>query len=319
MKRWMILAAVLGLLMLSGCGKEETTEEPSPFSEAAGIRPEEILLHMDGQKQPAWRYLYWLAKDCAQLQEQYESAGAVLDWDAPLEEGGTLADYVKEQALADTALYAVVEHWAERYACMPEMTDWESEGAKDPLLTSQQAAELEGIGQAYGKLYDLFCTPGSPLAPVEGELEQFAQERGIGEINRILIADKGDRQAARQKAEELFAQLNSASDREETFTALAAAGDDPLGPRALKSDTFEASLQAAAQALEPGQYSGILESAEGFSILRRQPEDVSSLREDYFDSLLQRAAEESRIQTTEAYETLSVGNFYAALATEKRK
>ena len=44
------------------------------------------------------------------------------------------------------------------------------------------------------------------------------------------------------------------------------------------------SLQDAAATLEPGQFSGIIETENGFVILRRLPADRDALREAYFDS-----------------------------------
>ncbi|MCQ2447925.1 MAG: hypothetical protein MJ073_03330 [Oscillibacter sp.] len=319
MKRWFICGTILVLLLLSGCGKNLETEEESPLSKAAGIELDAVLLCVDGQEQPAWRYLYWLARDCIQLQEQYNSANLTLDWDAPLESGGTLAKYAKEQALADAALFAVVEEWAQIYHCVPEAEENITTQWSDMFLTQEQARELEEIGRAYGKLYDLYRTPGSLLAPVEGELEHFAREQGVVEIDRILIADKGDRAAAKQKAEELFARFNNAENQAEMFLELAASGDDTIGPRSLKNAEWEQCLMDAARTMEAGQYSGILESQEGFSILRCLPNDTVNLEGEYFDFLLQSAAENCEIQTTEPYEKIDVAKFCAELQREKQK
>ncbi len=73
-------------------------------------------------------------------------------------------------------------------------------------------------------------------------------------------------------------------------------------------------LEAAALALETGQCSGILETEEGFSILLRRETDRSGVEEAYFDHLLQKAAESSAVQLTEAYEALDPATFTAELA-----
>ena len=59
-----------------------------------------------------------------------------------------------------------------------------------------------------------------------------------------------------------------------------------------------------ARALPVGQCSGILESQEGFSILRRLETDLSGLGEAYFDEQLQRAAETAEVVLGADYEAL---------------
>ena len=135
----------------------------------------ETLLVIDGREIPAWQYLYWLAADCQQLEARCEAAETPLDWAAPLPDGGTYGELVKADALADTALYATVQTWAETYGCtltaeeraaLPERTY--------PFLTAEQGRVLTETGQAYVKLYALYQKPDSPLAPAEGELELFS-------------------------------------------------------------------------------------------------------------------------------------------------
>ena len=58
---------------------------------------------------------------------------------------------------------------------------------------------------------------------------------------------------------------------------------------------------------------GILESDEGFSILRRLPTDTDSLKDTYFDSLLQNAAENAAVETADTYKKLETGSFYEKL------
>ena len=112
-----LFAALLPLcLLLSACGGEK---DPSGglLESASGLPEETVLVTVGGREVAAWQYLYWLAFTCDQLQARYDGAGLELDWAAPLE-GGTLADYAKDQALADAALYAVVENWAEQYGAV---------------------------------------------------------------------------------------------------------------------------------------------------------------------------------------------------------
>ena len=104
-------------LALSGCTLKKEAEDASLLGRAAELGEELALLTVDGREVPAWRYLYWLAFTCDQIREKYKDSSLSLDWEAPVS-GGTLADYAKDQALANTALYATVENWAARYGCV---------------------------------------------------------------------------------------------------------------------------------------------------------------------------------------------------------
>ena len=334
MKKRVTALALLLCLTLTACGGERDSGGQASFlGRAAEIREDLTLLTVDGREVPAWRYLYWLAYTCDRIRDRYQEAGTALDWAAPVT-GGTLADYAKDQALADTALYATVENWAERYGCALTEEDresmeasWaenaESHGGETAYLAAlealgldrQRAQELEGVGVLYGKLYALCGQEGSALAPDQAALTAFAEERGGVTVDRILVAAGEDREAARQRAAEIFSRLNGAADQGTEFAALAAAGDDPAGPRTLQpgEETLPPSLLEAAEELAEGQCSGILESEEGFSILRRLPTDPAALAEDYFDHLLQTAAENAAVETAEPYEKLDAAAFYQAL------
>lgn len=330
-KRMGALALAL-CLTLSGCALKKEEESASLLGRAAGLGEELALVTVDGREVPAWRYLYWLAFTCDQVREKYKDSGLSLDWEAPVP-GGTLADYAKDQALADTALYATVENWAERYGCALSEAEraalaktWEEQSAAhggeeaylkelaDLGLDRLRAEELSKVGMLYAKLYDLCLTEGS-------ELSGLLKTEDALTVDRILISAGEDREAARERAEEVFSRLNGAEDPEAAFPALAAEGDDTAGPRSLLpgDGSLPQALEEAARALEEGQYSGILESEEGFSILRRLAsaggEEPAG---EAFDRLLQAAAEGALVRTVPAYNALDAAAFDRAL-TELRE
>lgn len=311
MKKHAIIPALLLCLCLSACGgKPESESGTSDLGAAAGLEESTPLLTIDGREVPAWRYLYWLAYTCDQTAQRYADAGMTLDWAAPVEEG-TLADHVKSQALADTALYAVVENMAEEYHCTA--SGQTGSILPDLGLSDAQMAELEEVGQLYAALYQLYSAEDSPLAPTPEELSAYGQEAGAITLDRILVTGE-DREAARQQAAELFTQLNGAEDQAGTFSQLAAAHDDPAGPRTILpgDEQLDASLTEAAQALAEGQCSGILESDEGFSILRRLPLDQDALADAYFNAQLETAAKNASVSVTSAYTDLDAASFYNA-------
>lgn len=334
MKKRVTVLALLLCLTLTACGGGKDSRGQASFlGRAADMQEDETLLTVDGREVPAWRYLYWLAYTCDGIRERYQESGLALDWKTPVT-GGTLADYARDQALADTALYATVENWAEQYGCTLTEEDqkaleasWEEQakahGGETAYLAElaelgldrRRAEELAGVGTLYGKLYTLYRAGDSGLTPDAEALSAFAAETGRLTVDRILVAAGEDREAARQKAAELFSRLNGAADQAAEFTALAAAGDDPAGPRTLLpgDGSLDEALTEAAAALAEGQCSGILESEEGFSILRRLAPDPDALADDYFDHLLQTAAENALVETAEAYGDLDAAAFDRAL------
>ena len=322
------LALCLGL---SGCAIKTEERDASLLGQAAEMGEDVALLTVDGREVPAWRYLYWLAFTCDQIREKYRDSGLSLDWKTPVT-GGVLADYAKDQALANTVLYATVETWAERYGCALSETEraalaktWEEQAAAhggEEAYRKELAAlgldrlrseELAEVGMLYAKLYELVLTEGSELSGLLDRVDSLT-------VDRIFIKAGEDRDGARKRAAEVFSRLNGAEDPAAAFAALAAEEDDRAGPRTLLpgDGTLPQALEEAAQALEEGQYSGILESEEGFSILRRLTAEGETLAGEAFDRLLQEAAEGALVQTASAYDRLDAETFDKAL-TELRE
>lgn len=322
MKHRMTALALVLCLTLTACGSREDDRGRLSFLETAAEMSEEtVLLYVNGQEVPAWRYLYWLARSCDTVKAQYDGAQLELDWSAATEEG-SLAESVKEQALADTVLYAVVEQWAAQHGCTLSRDEellLETEEEAEMGLSAQQVRELAAVGAMYGKLYTLFCTEGSTLSPSKEALAAYAEERGYLTLDRILIPAGEDPEAARNRAAEVFSHLNAADDQAAIFVQLAAESEDTAGPRTLLpgDGTLDPELDAAAKTLEVGQCSGILESAEGFSILHRLETDGSKLAGEYFDDQLQGMAEAAEVRRSEDYERLNAEDFYQALLAQR--
>lgn len=298
-----IAAGLLPLcLLLTACGNGGASAE-SPLGQAAGLDENETLLVIDQREIPAWQYLYWLAQRCCRMEEQYAAAETALEWTDALE---TL---VKEGALADTVLYATVTAWAEAYGCT--LTEEEAAALPRrtyPHLTEPQGQILTEIGRQYAKLYAMYQTEGSALAPSGGELEQFAEDNGILAAEQLLLPADEDREAAEQQAASLYAQINAAQEPDAVFESLL----ETYGG-IVQEELWTETLRDAVSALEVGQISGIVAWEGGFSILRRCAVEPAALWEAHFDSLLRAAAEHSTIRCAAAYETLQPAAFWAAL------
>ena len=289
MKRMMLLCAVVAAL-LSGCA---FWEEPPAPTVSAPAAEEEAFLTIAGRETPSWRYFCWLDRGIEAMAARYEAVGLAPDWT------GQAREEVRAQALADTALYAVVEAMAEKYALT--LTEEERAGlntAPWAELPEERREELAAVGALYGKLCALAQTPGSVLAPTAEELADFSGREGYLALERILIpAGEG----AADRAAEIFSQVNTGG--EAAFSQVKTEG--PVTFRAGEG-TFDTALEEAAAALEPGQISGILESAEGFSILRRVEADTAGLVIPWLDEALLAWAEEAEILPSAAYETVDI-------------
>ena len=348
MKRSLALCLTLAaVLALTACGGDP--QEDGLFYQASGIRPEAVLLSVDGRDVHAQRYLYWLAYACDYVAGYYDT-GDGIQW-ADTVSGQSLEDYVKDQALKNTALYATVENWAEDYGCTltdedRDATDreWAARVAQyggeaaylavlAPMGLDRAGAEgISGDYYLYRHLYDLYCTEGSALAPAERDLETFAREQGYLTVDHIWIstaaADPADMEAVdacRARAEEAFAKLNGSGDPANDFAVLAETySDEPNRDQhpdgytfTLGDGTLPEACEEAAMALEEGQFSGVVEAEDGFYLLLRKAVDLDAVAPDYFDALLQAAADSAEISTTRALENLDVSSFYDAL-TEAR-
>jgi len=127
--------------------------------------------------------------------------------------------------------------------------------------------------------------------------------------------------ACRARAEEAFSKLNGSADPAHDFAVLAATYSDetdrdqhPSGYTFTVGDgTLPAACEEAAQALEEGQFSGVVEADDGFYLILRKHVDLEAVAPDYFDALLQAAADSADISTTRTYADLDVSRFYDEL------
>lgn len=180
MKR--LLAAVLSLALLSGCGaapaqkKNKTSADLGVYASAAGLSPTAELLRVDGQPVTAGQYLYWLADACGRIEKYY---GGKADWTS-LRDGQTLSEYAADQALRTAKFCAVVEKKAGKSGCV--LTDDERRSVAARAKRRAAALGMDKTtarkfcedSRLYGKLYRKFCTRGSGINPAQTALDKFA-------------------------------------------------------------------------------------------------------------------------------------------------
>ena len=312
MRKEILCLTLLLCLVLTACQKSDEPQQQSQVSlsdASAAIEEEQVLLSVDGREVPAWRYFYWLRQTCERVCASYAASGTEVDWTAASEEE-TLADYVKAQALADTVLYATVENWAEQYGCTATVSD---SVEAETWLTAEQARELERVGRLYAALYEWFCREESPLFAEEETLEAFAEETGWVGYREILIPFGAEREAAEQKAAEVFAALNRPQGKEADLSALTGDGIDISREHTLQlgSGDLPPEKEAVLAGLSAGQFSGIVETEDGYAVLQRITPATDIVREALFDHLLLEAAAKAEIRCIPAYRELDPAEFWA--------
>ena len=344
MKRCVPALCLCLALLLSACGTS-AAGEGGLLSRASGIADDEVLLTVDGREVPAWRYLYWLTSVCDQIRTAWNESGRTLDWQQTLS-GEPLADYARRKALENTALYATVETLAEDNGITLSEEDqaqldeeWQEKvteyGGEEAYLEAlarmglgkEEALSLSEDACLYRKLLTLAADPASALYVTEEALKEFTAGREYLAASCILVSTAGvaaeDTEtlaAQKSRAETLFSQINSAADGAATFAQLAqtdnAAPAQP-GTFAAGDGTLPQAAEEALRALEVGQWSGVVETEEGYYLLLRQETDSSVIRADCFDQTLLAAAQEAETKPDAKLETLSVPAFYDAVCRER--
>ena len=339
--RGRFFAPLLALLLLSGCAMEpaEPGRQSGRLYETAGLSPDAVVLTVDGREVPAWRYLYCLTDVCDALRAE---GTELSNWEAP-RFGGTLEDYIEQEAVRSAALYATVESLAEEQgiALTEEeraglSQDWatlaEQRGGEPAFLAALldrglERSDAERLAEdclLYQHLLEAAREEGNPLHPTQAELDQFAQETGYFCVDFIRIStadleptDQETREQRHHKAERVLELLNAGAD----FSDLAEACSDdpqrvhfPAGRTCRPGDgTFPPEVERAAASLKQGDHSGILEGADGYYLLSARPLDQNEVFQDFFDAQLQQEAEKARLHYRRPFREISPQTFYERL------
>ena len=220
----LLVCAVFACGLLAACGSLAPAREG--LWEELGLAPDQAVAAADDREISAGLYLYWLTEITDGIRQYYSEEGQEPDWSATVEEGVTLGQYAKEQALESAAVYASVENWAQRYDCALTEADraeaaqaWNDtaaeHGGEDTYLAVLAQKGLDEAGGRrmaedhilYQKLCDLALEEGSRLWEETADLAEFYTQRGYVTVDLVEFSADGAEEAA-----SLFGRINESAD-----------------------------------------------------------------------------------------------------------
>lgn len=307
---------------------------------SAGMEGDDAALTVNGQEVPADLFLYWLALNCASL-EQYLALYGL--------SGISVGDYAQEllqDSLTVTANYVLIEQKALEYGC--PLTDEQAADIREQLLANGQETYdnqkllfgltdetmefIFAVDAYYTNLLEALVPD-----PTQAELEQYVSDNGIFGVKHILLltTDKEVEQEdgttlsasqynAQQKAlaQELLAQLQASDDMESLFDLLMNEYSEDTGLSAYpdgyvydNTTSLVDGFREATLELEPGQLSGVVETDYGYHILLRLPVDPedyrAAFRQSELNGQVSQWMESAQITPSPKVESLDVADFYA--------
>ena len=274
-----------------------------------------------------------------------------LNWDEEFQDGQTLAEYVKEETNSTIAFYTAIELMAEKYNAGLDTDDMASIaqnlneaitelGGQEEFdaylrklgITQDTFQDLSASSYLYDNLLLLVLQEGTDLYLEPEKYNNYATY-----ADHILFmtidADSGKALSAdlmaQQKtlAEQTLEALRASDDPITLFAELADQYSEDTG-RATNPDgyiftpgTMVSSFEDAANALEPGEISDIVESDYGYHIILRKdllealeadPEQKVSLAEKHLTTLLTVLAGNATVEVMDDVADIDVGQFYTS-------
>lgn len=344
-KLWLRLGAGIfaSLLAVAVCAAVQSEQggrrSDGLYYAASGIRPDAVLLTVDGAPIRAEEYLYWLTYDC----EYLISYMGEIDWDDALTDKMTYGDYAKADALEMVKMFAVVRRLAEEngVTLLPE-DEAALAAQKEEFIAYYGDAEtyqnqirvmgvseemFEQINAGYyllNRVTDAFCTEGTSLYPGQEALTAHSQESGLITARLLYLATaeltEEEKSARYALAQSYLDRLNDAPAGQEAFALMgqmmAELGlEDGGSGVTFTEQNADPALYAAVSEREAYQLTGVVEAENGYYIAMRLPPDMDAAAQDLFSARFLQLREDAVVRTTAAYDRLNTGAFYNALLT----
>ena len=364
------LALTMTATCLAGCSSSGDTSTPSSsitvpesieltevndlFETLSGIPTDTVVATAGDVEITAGQLLYWIAYGADGLYQYYSMYGLTeMPWDTTDEDGNSLADTLKSDALKSAAIYALAPVMAQKEgielsedfttlvdSTMTQMTAafggeetmnyylWQYPLTIDTYVKMCESEEFNAL------LMDARFAEGGPDYPTDDEvLDYVNNELELYSVKHILLASMDtetreplDEATVAQKkatAEDLVAQLRASDDPIALFDELMHEYSEDPGRESYPTGyTFTTGsmvqeFEDAAYALSEGEVSEVVESSFGYHILLRLPLDKAAaadeVRDDYFTNFIAEQMDSAVIATSEDYDKLDPQTIYEAI------
>ena len=293
-----------------------------PFLATAGIEGDTVVATVGELEITAGELLYWAAYGGDSLSQYYSYYGLTqMPWDSTADDGATLSDTLKKDALNTAAIYAALPIMAreEGLELSQDFIDYVSSGLENmttalggeeianyffwqyPLNTQLYTAMCESEEFSALLMEHLYGENGKEY-PTDADIQAYAEdELNLYSVKHILLASLDtttreplDEKTVAQKkatAEDLVAQLQASSDPIALFEQLMHEYSEDPGLASYPDGYLEVypgqmvtEFEEASLALEVGQISGVVEAeGTGFHIILRLPLeiDTAAYRDSY--------------------------------------
>lgn len=308
-------------VLLTACGGPVKEDPMGVYHKITGVKPEEVVLVLDGNEISAELYCYWTAFNCSALEYQlnmYHDYGmyqevfqedGTLNWgtEFPTGSGTTLSQYAKTMAEDTIFFYAAIENLANTYGIVltaedEDAIEAERQNMEDALggpegfenyltemgLSREGLTRVMAVTNLLDGLIELAGQEDSQLYLPEADYPQY-----LGYTDFIFFALDEDKKQAQKDAEELRQEIAKADNPASLFGSLAvqyAAIGQGMTDYFYTPGSMPASFETAAAQLQPGQLSSVVEAENGYYILlgkslseglENQPEQRKTLLENY--------------------------------------
>lgn len=316
-----ILALSLIFCLFVGCadnsitppGDTDTIDTTEPGA-AAGINPDGdlVILKIDGEVVYSEEFRYWVNYYISAVKSTY---GEIEDWSAEISGGVAYAQYVMEEAASTIITYRAISIWADELGVTLSEDDLATiQAAKDYDIEyyGDEATMKEYMESSYmtESLYDYICEVNQIYSAIylavngetgekrtDMEVQDYAAEYGLMQAKQIMkmnVDSEGEAlpdseiEANYAELEAILAELDASDDSVALFDSLIEAHSEDSDAVLFKSGYLFAegelipAFEETCKVLDEGEYSGIVESEQGFHIILRLPINPETIPARYY-------------------------------------